>query len=106
MFFTSASNNQDKQVKLQITYVWGNGWVKTGGNWTGSLGLCSGAALAAFGGAAGAAFLGASDGALEADGFGAVIDGIGGNAADDDEGTPIFSIISFVYFKNYPKINE
>lgn len=61
----------------------------------------SGTALVAFGGATGAAFLGvdASDGALEADGFGAVIDGIGGNAADDEE-TPIFQIVHSIISKH------
>lgn len=76
-----------KKSSKKITYVCGNGCVKTGGNLTGSLGLGAAAAaagLAAFDSAAGGAdFFGADD--SDAVGFGAVIDGSGGDATPDDE---------------------
>lgn len=68
--------------------VCGKGCVKTGGNFTGSLGFGAGCGFssATFGLTVGKAFLGAavSDGELAA-GFGAVIDGKGGDATVDDE---------------------
>lgn len=80
-------------VSFIETYVCGNGSVKTGGSLTGSLGFGSeaGAGFAAFGSGAGAVFFGAAgNGALDA-GFGAVIDGNGGETTDDDDETPIHS---------------
>lgn len=75
-------------------YVCGNGCVKTGGNLTGSLGFGAtcGFSSVTFGLAAGAAFFGAgdSDGGELAVGFGAVIDGNGGDATADDA-LPIFN---------------
>lgn len=77
------------------THVCGKGCVKTGGSLTGSLGFGAGADFATLVSAAGADFLGgaAGDDAL-AVGFGAVIDGSGGDTTDDDDETPIFHIWS------------
>lgn len=77
---------------VQISNVCGKGCVETGGSFTGSLGFVAacGFSSTTLALAGGAAFLGAgdSDGEL-AVGFGAVIDGKGGDPAADDE-LPMF----------------
>lgn len=81
----------NKNVDL-MSYVCGNGCVKTGGNFIGSLGSdwtfdcslisCLATFDSADGAAFGVAFLGASSDVV---GFGAVIDGNGGDATADDD---------------------
>lgn len=92
-----------KEEKKGVTYVWGNGCVKTGGSLTGSLGFESVDGLAAFDSDTDATFFG---GALESDeppdGFGAVIDGNGGDTTVDDV-EPIKNVINVCinFFTNY-----
>lgn len=85
-------NSKTLERSKVSSYVCGKGCVKTGGNLTGSLGFGAGCAFSStiFALADGAAFFGAgdSDGGV-AVGFGAVIDGKGGDATADDV-LPVF----------------